>query len=58
MWLQKCEFIIYSACVEVIDREGINQLDVTKQWFSRLPYLLTREASKKYGFPAGDLLFT
>lgn len=30
MCLQKCEFIVYSACTEVIDREGINQLDVMK----------------------------
>lgn len=43
--------------MEVIDREGINQLDVMKQWFSRLLYLVTREASKKYGFPAGGLAF-
>jgi hypothetical protein len=58
MWLQKCEFIVYSACTEVIDRERINQLDVRMQWFFQVTYLLTREASEKDGFPAGELLLT
>lgn len=30
MWLQKCEFIVYSDRTQVIDREGINQLDAMK----------------------------
>ena len=30
MWLQKCEFIVYSDHTQVIDREGINQLDAMK----------------------------
>lgn len=30
MWLQKCEFIVYSALTQVIDREGINELDVKR----------------------------
>lgn len=30
MWLQKCEFIVYSDSTQVIDREGINQLEAVK----------------------------
>lgn len=30
MWLQECEFIVYSDCTQMIDREGINQLDAIK----------------------------
>lgn len=30
MWLQKCEFIVYSDRTPMIDREGINQLDAMK----------------------------
>lgn len=30
MWLQKCEFIVYSDRTPMIDREGINQLDEMK----------------------------
>lgn len=30
MWLQKCEFIVYSDRMQVIDREETNQLEAVK----------------------------
>lgn len=45
MWLQKREFIVYSDRMPMIDREGINELDVMK------PPLLLSGCSK---FPGKD----